>query len=516
MLCNIISTDGRVRMRSSVHILTFVLLLPVVSLAEQLPLISSHKYGPSIEAVQQNAPHIFNAVHSSMRQWGSSLKHNGLSFFPASIPAHTHLYHGTSEKEAVKGMEWLAFEIEHAEAFARPRRTPHKKPGEGPPEPPQEGTDHIHELGNEYFPEQTFSAPNHENAAGYLHIYQTTRILSRLLYIDGMSAGKSKLGTLDSQDLILRNFTGKPSWRGEMERAHDLCDLGQKWNIEGFIRMEAGFELILCDFTNGLELISARRRDGGMRRQFEYMRAVTARFQGITAGRVEIDYSSMISAFFYPINLTNPDSKHAELPRLLSSQVEGIYKIHGDLHTVLDRSLKLKHEQIDWQGVVDMIVTRYSDRLQYMLLKETTQDEIIATLATLLGIYIDYDNLNIPSARNICAYHYLNSTHATTTSDHFIREAIATVSHKICDALFEAHSLFFEVKDDLEAVENAQLLIQQLTYYLDWTTWVKCGGCAYDEVCYVAVWPWGSPEDHYHPRCKKSSEDFGGGSYWNS
>ena len=29
------------------------------------------------------------------------------------------MYHGTHVKERVNGMEWLAFEIEHAEMFAR-------------------------------------------------------------------------------------------------------------------------------------------------------------------------------------------------------------------------------------------------------------------------------------------------------------------------------------------------------------------------------------------------------------
>jgi hypothetical protein len=241
----------------SIHIVVYVLLSPLGSLAEQFPLSSSQRYGPSVEAVQRNAPHIFNAVHSSMRQWGSSLKHNGLSFFPASIPAHTHLYHGTPKKEAVKGMEWLAFEIEHAEVFARSRGPLRKSPGEEQFTPAQEYKNHTNELRDEKFLEEIFSNSNHEDVEGYLQVYQTTRRLSRLLYIDGVSAGKTNLGTLDSQDIILRNFTGKPSWRGEKERAEDLCDLGRRWNIEGFIRTEAGFELILCDFANGLELVSA-------------------------------------------------------------------------------------------------------------------------------------------------------------------------------------------------------------------------------------------------------------------
>src|SRR3954468_7465721 len=83
----------------------------------------------------QHANHIFNAIHSSMRQWGSSLNHNGMSFFLATVPAGTRLYHGGSTRDPVIGPEWLAFEAEHALMFARPRRRPPKG------WPPHEGDD---------------------------------------------------------------------------------------------------------------------------------------------------------------------------------------------------------------------------------------------------------------------------------------------------------------------------------------------------------------------------------------
>lgn len=40
--------------------------------------------------------------------------------------------------------------------------------------------------------------------AGWLHTYQTVKEL-RLVYIDGMSAGKSQIRTLDPQGCILFN-----------------------------------------------------------------------------------------------------------------------------------------------------------------------------------------------------------------------------------------------------------------------------------------------------------------------
>jgi hypothetical protein len=63
---------------------------------------------------------------------------------------------------------------------------------------------------------------------GYLHIYRTIRPLTNLVYIDGMSAGKTTMGTLDTQDYLLRNMTDGddgPAF-GDFRRGQDLCDLG--------------------------------------------------------------------------------------------------------------------------------------------------------------------------------------------------------------------------------------------------------------------------------------------------
>ena len=42
--------------------------------------------GTNIKSTQSNADTIFNAIHSAGRQWGSSVNHNGVSIFPATVP----------------------------------------------------------------------------------------------------------------------------------------------------------------------------------------------------------------------------------------------------------------------------------------------------------------------------------------------------------------------------------------------------------------------------------------------
>ena len=105
----------------------------------------------------------------------------------------------------------------------------------------------------------------------FLSTYQTTRT-TRCLYFDGASATLWGSGTLDTQMLLIYgNTTGIPtndssrpvSW-DEYDRARRLCGWiheqkagapGQ--GIEGIVRMNAGFELIWCNFSSpSLRLIS--------------------------------------------------------------------------------------------------------------------------------------------------------------------------------------------------------------------------------------------------------------------
>jgi hypothetical protein len=86
-------------MLSTLTLLACLLALPTILNA-----------GPSPDVALQNANYIFNSVHHAMRQWGSSLDHNGMSVFLATVPANTEFYHGTSSPRAINGTQWLAFD----------------------------------------------------------------------------------------------------------------------------------------------------------------------------------------------------------------------------------------------------------------------------------------------------------------------------------------------------------------------------------------------------------------------
>ncbi|VDC07251.1 unnamed protein product [Peniophora sp. CBMAI 1063] len=161
---------------------------------------------------------IFNSVSSVLQRWPNTIKRPGHSFVPATMPAGTIVYHGRGSAEVPTKPEWLAFDFEHAYIFARGQQ-------------------------------------------GHVLTFATTRAL-KLIYLDGASAAKIDDGALDTQDLIMyREVKGgeghERGGMGEHERIEKLCQWGKPLGVDGFVRMEFHFEVMYCDFSDGVELVSA-------------------------------------------------------------------------------------------------------------------------------------------------------------------------------------------------------------------------------------------------------------------
>ncbi|KAI1000725.1 hypothetical protein K3495_g7473 [Podosphaera aphanis] len=447
------------------------------------------------------APEIFNAIHSAMRQWGASLKHNGMSYFPVTVPANTRLYHGAETATPETGPEWLSFEIEHATVFAKLDvwwPPVNRTSVQGPPDPIRKRN-------------------------GYVQDYRTVRPLTNLLYLDGQASAKSMMGTLDTQDRVLlkhSNFTNQPGYR-DLNRARALCAISP--DVEGIIRMEIGFELILCNFTSTVEYLKAHAiepQEKGLTREDlmwrgEWIRGITDRYKGIAAGRVIVDYSSMVSAFFYPLNLTNPDPEHSDLPRIsLEADDDTITDLKRDVLAVFENRENW-HQSIDWQGVVDLIVTHYSDLLAYISSPEMGRQDMLIQTKFLLQHFIDFSDLNTTVARRTCATHYLLPEDLLKTpTDHLINQALLTVSEKICDVLFDVRESLMEYEDVPHTIQ-AKLSIKKLMDWLSWTTWLECGRCGLSEFCLVPIWPFGTKEDHKKPQCVGALFAYFRRGYWN-
>jgi hypothetical protein len=92
-----------------------------------------------------------------------------------------------------------------------------------------------------------------------LYTFVATKPL-RALYFDGFSAAKMDRGNLDLQDVLVFGKAGHGKAEDhdgydDLKRAELLCEWGKKLGIDGFVRQEATFELLWCDFTNGVRLV---------------------------------------------------------------------------------------------------------------------------------------------------------------------------------------------------------------------------------------------------------------------
>lgn len=561
----------------------------------------SSNHLPNIKAAQENAFALFNSIHSAMRQWGSSVHHNGMSFYLAQAPEGSIFYHGDDTPNPPPSFEWLAFEFEHAAIFAEswePKksanqspnleklrstdtesidndilfwhrmshhmtsRTPENDPVLGPSFP-QKPLHTFADDKNGNKPKNPGQMPDLSRPwRGYMQIYRANRPLN-LLYIDGESAAKCALGPMDSQDYILLgdepddDDERKHLW-GEVRRGTDMCALAEDWafaaggKIDGFIRLEAGFEIIYCDFSpkGGLDLQSVQASHfsnetgvdepsdghapgftGRLMSYFEWLRAAAARFEGHPVGRLDVDWSSMVSAFSYPVNLTNADPARQDLPRIVNVTTQDRENIRARLHDVLvERGGRAGRDKgtVNWQGVVDKIVTRFSRRLWWMAnATELTSWGMNAGVGTLIDPFTDYLDHRAqaePLAIQRCARHYLGPPKTASHDDMLVRpetwtpedEAIAAavtvVSRTICTSLFAARGALRSNASD--AAKQARNILRELVDQLKWSTWRECGTCGLDEVCSIPMFPSGSREDYFHPRCKNSTDLLNSRGYW--
>ncbi|KAK1574043.1 uncharacterized protein LY79DRAFT_524617 [Colletotrichum navitas] len=536
-------------------------------------------FAPSPEHARENAAYVFNEVHSAMRQWGSSVYHNGMGLIPATVPKGTLMYHGTNSNSTPEGYEWLAFEMEHSENFARSWRGRRPPPGRGggphggrPVDPtvqgqkPLGGEDDDDDDDDDKRPPKGPGRPGRPEGPvrGYLHTYRANRDL-KLLYIDGMSAGKTAMGTLDTQDYLLRGFDDAPGF-GELDRARDICKIVKAWGLDGVIRMEIGFESIYCDFFDGLDLVSVLRRpwtdqvegEHGMD-LFEWARAAGQRYDGIGAGRVRLDFGGMVSALWYPLNVTNPNGRR-DMPRLGHPADGERAVILGRVEEIV-KGAKRAGGKVDWQGIVDMMVSRYADRIEALADEgEDGGDEaFLGQVLIVTNSFVDYprdasdlaaaaaaargeEEGYVKDAKERCAASHLAPARVWrdewTPEDGMLHAAVSAVAERICGDLFGVRGLVLEAAPALagafsqadiqavvaaardgdgdgdgdedeklgDAVRRGRAAIKALKRDLGWTGWKRCKpGCGVGEVCFIAMWPFGYLEDHFRPSCHNRS-----------
>ncbi|QRV81964.1 hypothetical protein RhiJN_09979 [Ceratobasidium sp. AG-Ba] len=156
---------------------------------------------------------IFFRLATLLQHWPNTRYPSGQSVVLGTVPVGTTLYHGRPDSGIPTRPDWLAFDPEHSLIFV-------------------------------------FSEKSR------LSTFVTTRPL-RILYFDGSSAAKMSSGAMDTQDLLAWGKIRNDTMEAEPDRIVDLCKWGQRFGIDGFVRMEMSFEIMHCNFSQGLELVSS-------------------------------------------------------------------------------------------------------------------------------------------------------------------------------------------------------------------------------------------------------------------
>lgn len=529
------------------------------------------KIEPSKESALENAYQIFNGIHSVGRLWGTAVHHNGFALIPGVVPAGTVLYHGSGGPEIPAERQWLAFEVEHAEVFSkRYLKRPGQKPRNGGA--PNKRDQKL--LAARPLPQCDRHAEK-EAKHGHLHTFQAKRDLN-VLILDGMSAASScsegrGAGGGDAFYLLLRHADGIPdtSFQQECHAEDDIDDPDSEWSLSetarkgckaakklGFdavLRSEAGFELIYCDFAgDGLDLISSvpqiraqHRLADEMKHFSQWTKAVTRKYDGIGRDRLRIDFSSMVSGFFFPFNYSSPLPGKASNKRLMAVSEENFVRLYEYALGALHPSSTMP--AVNWQAVAESIVDRYADKLFHLVSPDIpTQDfiaEVEAVAMTNLPASESATSLSerakrMSKAVDDCTRLYLLPVLASrerwSLADELVYTSTETVARSICQDYHHIYSLLldlatarettescqdkslsFDTKETQDAIVASQDIIRKLMARLEWSDWHKPRQCPPEEFLYIAMPPLGVDNDNRNPGCRTAEyiEAFPYG-YW--
>ncbi|KAG6833117.1 hypothetical protein H0H87_011225 [Tephrocybe sp. NHM501043] len=406
---------------------------------------------------------VFDTVNSLLQHWPNTRYRNGghlhrfivncpqthiryyegHSIVPGIIPLGNVLYHGTHSPEVPTVPEWLATDPEHSYLFCR----------------------------------------GSKDTGCWHHTFVATRPL-KILYFDGSSAAKMQGGPMDSQDIILWGAV-KPEWTWEeRKRIDELCTWGKRYGLDGFVRMEMDFEILYCDFKNGLQPVSRLNLaspiidkrplppgpipgypittlDDNGRLSTAVLESGSWHNHYPGDPRVELDLSRLVSFYdtdlvssLIPSRLNQTRFAH-RLENISSHDVQAIMK-------AVDRVLTKPSTSsgIDWRGLFRVITLRYAERLEvmqhYLNASETettsrtsleVADLVLQELRVMLAPYILHSVVPTPSGLRTGnswaspVFRHCATTHtdfitsisfALTPSEKLLLKAIQGTNREIC------------------------------------------------------------------------------------
>ncbi|KAG2079280.1 hypothetical protein BDR04DRAFT_1041191 [Suillus decipiens] len=460
-------------------------------------------------AVNATGHLVFATVNDLLQHWANTRYRNGHTIVPGTIPAGTLLYHGSmTGPHLPTALDWVSVEPDHSMLFCR-----------GSIE------------------------------TGCWHLTLSVTRSMKVLYFDGSSAVKIPEGPMDAQDLVAWSEINPEWFRNEEQRIADLCKWGQKYGLNGFVRMEVNFEVMICDFASHMEVVSFLNLESTRFKYnpatdlpedpttayqiFEIMHSASLReiYPGET--RIVLDFSGLVS-FYDTALVPSLVPRRAGLERwdyrIRGISPEDIERVQDRLAQVLVRP-SVTTSNIDWKTALRVVVDRYSSRLEMMqyLLNMTLDDRSIFNhaqqvqrrLHTVLLPYTLFavtppntsvtanatNSWAVPVFRE-CAISHTTSivAHGTTLtpSEHLLLQAVRETTREICrvttkmwaSGLIAGVDPFYPPEERPDADQIHTLMdewkedMTQLISWLDWSVWVKCRpACGIEEMCYLPTLP---------------------------
>ncbi|KAI0060146.1 hypothetical protein BV25DRAFT_1807890 [Artomyces pyxidatus] len=437
---------------------------------------------------------IFDTVSSLLQRWPNTLYRNGHTVVPVTMPIGTVLYHGRITNDVPTVPDWTSVEFDHAYIYCR----------DGP---------------------------------CYIVSLMATRDL-RLAHFDGTSAAKMGTGTLDSQDVLTWGKPFPDRCMDEWQRIEDLCAWGKPFGIEGFLRTGFQSEVMLCDFSAGLQVISLLNyipkhgRDPAYRLlplgdpdkdeclplppvhypqpnppegwKGSLPESAMADFQGLVTGswynrdpgetRFHIEYSALVT--FYDTALTSLVAARRgvrrDFHRLTSISVNDTTQVRAELAEAFGR--RARGSGVDWGSITRVIVERYAERLEtlrYILEPEpsnaTQQAALVRVqLLTMLVPYMTTDSVPTNPSWTSSLVQRCSTPPTSllpagllTPQERRIRDAVQGTLREICRRLTLMWVDAFDIEEASEDRARAVLgtwkkHVGELMDWLGWSVWVRC------------------------------------------
>lgn len=520
----------------------------------------------------ENATAVFNTVNGALKQKDCNMNPVGVSFIPAYLPPNTLMYHGTHSTELPGLYEWVAMDFEFSYGFAGFSRGKKRPDRHGPPHhgPPLKDTEHWgkSEVQSVFSPH---GPPMRDSGKPFLYTLRNTRALDKLIYLDGASAAKTSSGEMDQQ-MILSKQKDLDAYVDEHEAAAKICKWGRSFGLQGVVRLEIGYEIILCDFFDHIELVSnvtlhnttelgnlpfeppvahellEKKRMGLMDKWKS-----TAGFEWVQAGartnggdkRILLDFAGMVT----PLNRTYvardpykrrlnhiPDSEKNHIILKLETYLQSPGGPYGKTDWQLAAQniaeklgpllVNLNSTFLVFEKLVELNNATVNLTRLGLVLEEATTN-ITSTLYNFMRRFLD-DNYALDKTQfvHLAVTDYVHHTHAISTDlEVLIYSSLYRMTTEILSFLWDTFSVARDAVPDfyVEPTEvhyediKKQFLakgneLSALLKTLAWPLFTRCSSvCGWDEVCYVPTWgpsPMGWGQDKNSPFLEFDGERY--------